>query len=70
MDAQMRAIVLHEPGPAENVKLEQVPVPSPPDGGVRIRVRAFGLNGSDVHLRLGLAGTAMLPRCPASMPSA
>jgi NADPH2:quinone reductase len=60
----MRAIVLHEPGPAENLKVEDRPIPEPPPGWVRIAVRAFGLNRSDVHLRLGLAGNAVLPRIP------
>jgi NADPH2:quinone reductase len=60
----MRAVVLHEPGPAENLKVEDRPIPEPPPGWVRIAVRAFGLNRSDVHLRLGLAGNAVLPRIP------
>ena len=60
----MRAIVLHEHGPAENLKLEDLPMPTPPNGWIRISVRAFGLNRSDVHLRLGLAGNVTLPRVP------
>jgi NADPH2:quinone reductase len=60
----MKAVVLHEPGPAENLKVEDRPIPEPPPGWVRIAVRAFGLNRSDVHLRLGLAGNAVLPRIP------
>jgi NADPH2:quinone reductase len=60
----MRAVVLHEPGPAENLKVEDRPIPEPPPGWVRMAVRAFGLNRSDVHLRLGLAGNAVLPRIP------
>jgi NADPH:quinone reductase len=64
MSDTMRAIVLREPGPAENLKLEELPIPNPPPGWVRIAVRAFGLNRSDVHLRLGLAGNVALPRVP------
>jgi NADPH2:quinone reductase len=60
----MKAVVLHEPGPAENLKVEDRPIPEPPPGWVRIAVRAFGLNRSDVHLRMGLAGNAVLPRIP------
>jgi NADPH2:quinone reductase len=60
----MKAVVLHEPGPAENLKVEDRPIPEPPPGWVRMAVRAFGLNRSDVHLRLGLAGNAVLPRIP------
>ena len=58
----IRAIVLSRPGPADNLKLEQLPIPDPPPGWIRIAVRAFGLNRSDVHLRLGLAGNVTLPR--------
>jgi NADPH:quinone reductase len=64
MTATMRAIVLREPGPAENLKLEELPIPTPPNGWIRIAVRAFGLNRSDVHLRLGLASNVTLPRVP------
>jgi hypothetical protein len=31
MTATMRAIVLHEPGPADNLKLEEVVMPSDTD---------------------------------------
>jgi NADPH2:quinone reductase len=64
LTATMRAIVLHQPGPAENLKLEELPVPNPPPGWIRIAVRAVGLNRSDVHLRLGLVGSVTLPRVP------
>jgi NADPH:quinone reductase-like Zn-dependent oxidoreductase len=60
----MRAIVLREPGPAANLKIENLPIPDPPPNWVRIAVRAFGLNRSDVHLRQGLAGDVTLPRVP------
>src|SRR4051794_13662550 len=60
----MRAIVLRQPGPAENLKLEELPIPTPPPGWIRIAVRAFGLNRSEVHLRLGLASDVTLPRVP------
>lgn len=64
MPATMRAIVLRQPGPAKNLKLEELPIPDPPPGWVRIAVRAFGLNRSDTHLRLGLASNVTLPRVP------
>ena len=64
MTAMMRAIVLRKPGPAENLELEERAIPHAPPGWVRIAVRAFGLNRSDVHLRLGLATNVTLPRVP------
>lgn len=60
----MRAVVLSEPGPVTNLSVVDLPVPSPPDGWVRIRVRAFGLNRSELHTRLGLAEGVTFPRVP------
>ncbi len=39
-------------------------MPEPQGGWIRIAVRAFGLNRSEVHLRLGLASNVTLPRVP------
>ncbi|MCO8270078.1 zinc-binding dehydrogenase [Actinoplanes sp. TRM 88003] len=60
----MRAIVLREPGPVENLEIIERPVPSPGPGEVSIRVKAFGLNRSELHLRLGYAEGARLPIVP------
>ena len=53
----MRAVVLNEPGPATNLQIRELPVPKPRPGWVLLRVEAFGLNRSELHTRLGLAGT-------------
>jgi NADPH:quinone reductase-like Zn-dependent oxidoreductase len=60
----MRAVVLSEPGPVTNLSVEDLPIPSSPEGWVRIRVRAFGLNRSELHTRLGLAEGVTFPRVP------
>ncbi|WP_436519744.1 alcohol dehydrogenase catalytic domain-containing protein [Actinoplanes sp. HUAS TT8] len=60
----MRAIVLTEPGPAENLQLRDVPRPDPQPDWVRVHVRAFGLNRSELHLRLGYAENARFPIVP------
>jgi len=52
----MRAIVLDAPGPAEALTMREVPRPEPRPGWVLLRVEAFGLNRSELHTRLGLAG--------------
>lgn len=62
MTSTMRAAVLSEPGPVENLEVREVPVPEPAAGWVRIRVRAFGLNRSELHTRLGLAEGVTFPR--------
>jgi len=61
-DGIMRALVLRAPGPIGNFELREVVVPSPPAGWVRLRVRAFGLNRSELHTRLGLAEDVTFPR--------
>ncbi|MFI5930771.1 zinc-binding dehydrogenase [Actinoplanes sp. NPDC051494] len=60
----MRAVVLSEPGPVGNLQIRDLPIPRPAPGWVRIAVRAFGLNRSEVHLRRGLAEGARLPIVP------
>ena len=58
----MRAIVLDAPGPASALTIRELPVPEPAPGWVLIRVRAFGLNRSELHTRLGLAEGVIFPR--------
>ena len=52
----MRAIVLEAPGPPSALQLRDVAKPEPRPGWVLLRVEAFGLNRSELHTRLGLAG--------------
>jgi NADPH2:quinone reductase len=58
----MRAVVLSEPGPVENLEIRELPLPDPPAGWVRIKVEAFGLNRSELHTRLRLAEGVTFPR--------
>ncbi|MFI5952505.1 alcohol dehydrogenase catalytic domain-containing protein [Cryptosporangium sp. NPDC051539] len=60
----MRAVVLTEPGPVDHLELRDLPIPPVAPGHVRIAVRAFGLNRSELHLRLGYADGARLPIVP------
>lgn len=62
MTTTMRAIVLDAPGPAEALKIRQLPVPEATEGWVLIAVKAFGLNRSELHTRLGLAEGVTFPR--------
>ncbi|MEV5650728.1 zinc-binding dehydrogenase [Nocardia sp. NPDC052254] len=60
----MKAIRLHEFGPADNLRYESVPDPLPAAGQVRITVAAAGIHLVDTHLRRGLPGPYPLPQLP------
>jgi NADPH2:quinone reductase len=62
MTATMRAVVLDAPGPPEALRIRELPVPQPRPGWVLIRVKAFGINRSELHTRLGLAKGVTFPR--------
>src|SRR5215470_13157266 len=62
--ATMRAVRLSGPGPVDNLRLTTLPLPPERDGWVRIRVEAFGLNRSELKLRLGLSVGVSFPRIP------
>ena len=68
--ATMRAVRLSAPGPVDNLRLTSLPLPPERDGWVRIRVEAFGLNRSELKLRLGLGVAVSFPRCRVSRPPA
>ena len=62
MTATMRAVVLDAPGPPEALRIRELPLPEPRLGWVLIRVKAFGINRSELHTRLGLAQGVTFPR--------
>jgi hypothetical protein len=47
----MKAAVTYTPGGPEVLKIEQRPIPTPQPGQVLNRVRAFGLNRSELFTR-------------------
>ena len=58
----MRAFVIQEPGGPEKLELRDVPRPTPRDGWVLIRNRAFGLNRSEWFTRRGESPSVEFPR--------
>lgn len=58
----MRAIVIEKAGPPEVLEIKEIPKPVPGEGQVLIRVRAFGLNRSELFTRLGFSPGVKFPR--------
>jgi NADPH:quinone reductase-like Zn-dependent oxidoreductase len=58
----MRAVVLRAAGGPENLRMEEREVPVPEIGHVLIRVKAFGLNRSELFTRRGLSPNVKFPR--------
>ena len=53
------AIVVHNPGGPEVLELEERPIPEASRGRVLVKVRAFGLNRSELITRAGGSGDAV-----------
>lgn len=62
MTETMRAVALDAPGPADALRVRTLPIPEPRPGWILIEVKAFGLNRSELHTRLGLAEGVTFPR--------
>jgi NADPH:quinone reductase-like Zn-dependent oxidoreductase len=58
----MKAVVIHEPGGPEVLKIENRPIPTPDSGEVLIRIKAFGLNRSEMFTRQGHSPSVSFPR--------
>ncbi|MCL4560864.1 MAG: quinone oxidoreductase [Chloroflexi bacterium] len=59
----MQAIRVHAYGDAAQLKYEEIPVPEPKPGEVRVRVEATGLNFTEIYSRKGLY-PGVLPYTP------
>ncbi|KAF4170998.1 hypothetical protein CNMCM8927_003786 [Aspergillus lentulus] len=62
MTSTMKAVVLHHPGGPEMLQIEHLPIPKPRVGEVLIRVKAFGLNRSELFTRKGYSPGVRFPR--------
>jgi NADPH:quinone reductase-like Zn-dependent oxidoreductase len=58
----MKAAVIYEAGGPEVLKIESRPIPTPQSGDVLIRVKAFGLNRSELFTRQGFSPGVVFPR--------
>lgn len=62
MTATMKAVVIREVGGPDVLRVESLPIPGPKPGEVLIRVKAFGLNRSELFTRRGLSPGVKFPR--------
>ncbi len=58
----MQAIVVDEPGPPIVLQIRELPMPTVKPDWVLIRVRAFGLNRSEMYTRQGHSPSVQFPR--------
>jgi NADPH:quinone reductase-like Zn-dependent oxidoreductase len=58
----MKAVVIREAGGPEVLKIESLPIPTAKPGEVLIRVKAFGLNRSELFTRQGHSPNVKFPR--------
>jgi NADPH:quinone reductase-like Zn-dependent oxidoreductase len=58
----MKAAVIREAGGPEVLKIESRAIPTPQSGEVLIRVKAFGLNRSELFTRQGHSPNVKFPR--------
>ncbi|KIW74217.1 hypothetical protein Z517_12157 [Fonsecaea pedrosoi CBS 271.37] len=58
----MKAVVIHEAGGPEVLKVEQLPIPTPKEDEVLIHIKAFGLNRSELFTRQGHSPGVKFPR--------
>ena len=62
MAEMMKAVVIYEAGGPEVLKIEDREIPKAGHGQVLIRVKAFGLNRSELFTRQGQSTTVQFPR--------
>jgi NADPH:quinone reductase-like Zn-dependent oxidoreductase len=58
----MKAAVLYKPGAAGNIIIEERAIPQAKEGHVLIKVKAFGLNRSELMTRKGFSPNVKFPR--------
>ena len=60
-----RKMLFYETGPAEALKIVEVPTPEPGAGEIRLRVKAIGLNRAEINFRAATYGPP--PAFPAQL---
>lgn len=60
----MKAVVITQAGGIEELKLQDTDEPTTPNGHIKIKVKAFGLNRAETYYRAGNMGEINEPRIP------
>ncbi len=60
----MKAVVITQPGNIEQLQIREIEEPTTPDGYVKLRTKAFGLNRAETYFRAGNMGEIKEPRIP------
>ncbi|MBS7565471.1 zinc-binding dehydrogenase [Mucilaginibacter sp. Bleaf8] len=58
----MKAALIYQPGGPEKFVLADIPLPEPNEGWVLVKVKAFGLNRSELMTRKGYSPDVVFPR--------
>lgn len=58
----MKAVVLERPCSAEELRITEVPIPQVKPGWVLVKIKAFGINRSELYTRKGQSPSVKLPR--------
>src|SRR5258707_3575121 len=58
----MKAAIVDQPGGPEVLQIKEIPMPTPRPGWVLIKVKAFGLNRSEMYTRQGHSPSVRFPR--------
>ncbi len=58
----MKAVVLTKPCTAQELRVSEIPVPAVKRGWVLVKIKAFGINRSEIYTRSGLSPSVKLPR--------
>src|SRR3954464_14975080 len=58
----MKAVVLEKPCTADELMVQEVPMPNVKPGWVLVKIKAFGINRSEIFTRQGDSPSVKLPR--------
>lgn len=58
----MKAVVISEAGPAQNLEYRDVPTPKVKEGWSLVKVKGFGINHSEIFTREGQSPSVVFPR--------